>query len=77
MRLVSTEPDTFRPVIFFSLRLGPVRLLGAAPPGIAAEASCPSLERAQVCCTNMDADTPDDDVWAMFEVVQRYRRCGG
>ena len=66
---------------FFSLRLSPVRMLGVAPAEIAADTerllrNCPSLASAGVCCINMDADTPDDNVWAMFEVVQRYRRYG-
>jgi len=34
------------------------------------------LERAGVCCINMDYGTPDDNIFAVFEVVQRYRRYG-
>jgi hypothetical protein len=69
------------PDAFFSLRLSPVRMLSATPDAIAADAeqllqSCPRLERAGVCCINLDADTPDENVWALFAVVQRYRRFG-
>ncbi len=34
------------------------------------------LEQAGVCCINMDYGTPDDNLFAMFEVVERYRRYG-
>lgn len=41
-------------------------LLGAGP-----------LEKVGICCINMDYDTPDDNIFAMFDVIQRYRRYGG
>jgi hypothetical protein len=34
------------------------------------------LEQVGVCCINMDYGTPDDNIFAMFEVVQRYRTYG-
>jgi hypothetical protein len=34
------------------------------------------LERIGVCCINMDAGTPDENIFAMFEVVERYRKYG-
>lgn len=34
------------------------------------------LEQAGVCCINMDYGTPDDNLFAMFGVVERYRRYG-
>ncbi|NIN65143.1 MAG: hypothetical protein GTO63_10675 [Anaerolineae bacterium] len=34
------------------------------------------LEQAGVCCINMDYGTPDDNIFAMFEMVERYRRYG-
>jgi uroporphyrinogen-III decarboxylase len=69
------------PEAFFSLRLSPVRMLSEKPDAIAADVerllrSCSHLERAGVCCINLDAETPDENVWAMFGVVQRYRRYG-
>ncbi len=69
------------PEAFFSLRLNPGRMLKSTPAEVAADTelllrSGTPLERAGVCCINMDADTPDENVWAMFAVVQRYRRYG-
>ena len=69
------------PEAFFSLRLNPGRLLSATPAEVADDAeqllrSGAPLERTGLCCINMDADTPDENVWALFSVVQRYRRQG-
>lgn len=35
-----------------------------------------SLEQVRLYCINMDFGTPDDNMWAMFEVVRCFRRCG-
>jgi hypothetical protein len=69
------------PDAFFNLRLNPVRLLQCMPQEIADDTeklllSAGPLEQAGVCCINMDYGTPDDNIRAMFEVVQRYRRFG-
>ena len=69
------------PDAFFSLRLNPGRMLAGTPDEAAADAerllrSGAPLERAGLCCINMDAGTPDDNVWAVLAVVQRYRRYG-
>jgi hypothetical protein len=69
------------PDAFFSLRLSPVRMLQCTPQEIAEDTeklllAADPLEHAGVCCINMDHGTPDDNVYAMFEVVQRYRRYG-
>jgi len=69
------------PDAFLNLRLSPVRMLRSTPQEIADDteklllASGP-LEQAGVCCINMDAGTPDDNLYAMFQVIQRYRRYG-
>lgn len=34
------------------------------------------LDRVGVCCINMDAGTPDENIFAMFEVIERYRKYG-
>jgi hypothetical protein len=34
------------------------------------------LELASVCCINIDDGTPDENVWAMYEAVERYRQYG-
>ena len=70
------------PHAFFSLRLSPVRMLQCTPQEIANDTerlllSANPLAQAGVCCINMDHGTPDDNIWAMLEVVERYRRHGG
>jgi hypothetical protein len=70
------------PDAFFSLRLSPVRMLQCRPGEIAADTeqllrAAGPLEQAGVCCINVDYGTPDDNIFAMAGVVQRYRRCGG
>jgi uroporphyrinogen-III decarboxylase len=69
------------PDAFFNLRLNPVRMLERTPQEIAEDTeqlllAAGPLEQAGVCCINMDHGTPDDNIFAMFEVVQRYRRYG-
>ena len=70
------------PDVFLSLRLNPVRMLQATPQEIAADTEnllkeAGSLENVGVCCINMDYETPDDNIFAMFEVVEKYRQVGG
>jgi uroporphyrinogen-III decarboxylase len=69
------------PDAFFNLRLNPVRMLQCTPQEIAEDTeklllAAGALEQAGVCCINMDYGTPDENIFAMFEVVQRYRRYG-
>jgi hypothetical protein len=69
------------PEAVFSLRLSPVRVSRETPAEVRADvegllAAAGPLERAAICCINLDADTPDDNVRAIFEVAQRYRRYG-
>lgn len=69
-------PDTF-----LNLRLNPVRMLNCTPQEIAADTewllrAAGPLDRVGVCCINMDAGTPDDNIFAMYDVVQRYRDYG-
>jgi hypothetical protein len=69
------------PDAFFSLRLSPVRMLQCSPREIAADTealllAAGPLEQAGICCINMDHGTPDDNLFSMFEVVQRYRSYG-
>ncbi len=69
------------PNAFFNLRLSPIRMLNCTPNEIAADTemlltSAGPLEKAGVCCINMDYGTPDDNIFAMYEVVERYRRYG-
>ena len=69
-------PDTF-----LNLRLSPIRMLQCTPAEMAADAekllqAAGPLDRAGLCCINMDHGTPDDNVFAVYEVVERYRRYG-
>lgn len=67
------------PNTFFNLRLSPVRMLTCTPEEIAADAEsllsvAGPLELAGVCCINMDYGTPDENLFAMYEVVEKYRQ---
>jgi uroporphyrinogen-III decarboxylase len=66
------------PDAFLNLRLNPVRMLQEGPQAIASDTeallkAAGSFENVGVCCINMDYGTPDDNIFAMFEVVQRFR----
>jgi uroporphyrinogen-III decarboxylase len=67
------------PEAFFNLRLSPVRMLTCSAQEIAADTeallrTAGPLELAGVCCINMDYGTPEDNIFAMYEVVEKYRR---
>jgi uroporphyrinogen-III decarboxylase len=67
------------PGVFLNLRLNPVRMLQASPHEIAADLeglleAAGTLETVGVCCINMDYGTPDDNIFAMHEVVEQFRR---
>jgi len=69
------------PEAFLSLRLNPVRMLTCTPQEIAEDtenllSAAGPLAQTGICCINMDAGTPDDNIFAMFDVIQRYRRYG-
>jgi uroporphyrinogen-III decarboxylase len=66
------------PRTFFNLRLSPVRMLTCTSKEIAADTeglleSVGPLDLAGVCCINMDYGTPDENLFAMYEVVEKYR----
>jgi uroporphyrinogen-III decarboxylase len=66
------------PDVFLNLRLNPVRMLRARPQEIAADTealllAAGPLENVGVCCINMDYGTPDENIFAAYEVVQHYR----
>ena len=69
------------PNAIFSLRLSPVRLAVQTSAEVKADVeallrSSGPLERAALCCINMDDRTPDESVRAIFEAVKPYRRYG-
>ncbi len=66
------------PDAFLNLRLSPVRMLNCSAAEIAADTesllqAAGSHEQVGVCCINMDYGTPDENIMAMVEVVERYR----
>jgi len=67
------------PEAFFSLRLSPVRLRSQTPDEVRADAAQlldqgGPIDKLALCCVAIDADTPDDNVRAIFEVATRYRQ---
>ncbi len=69
------------PDAFLNLRLSPIRMLQCTPAEMAADAekllrAAGPLDQAGLCCINMDYGTPDDNIFAVYEVVERYRRYG-
>jgi len=72
---------TALPQAIFSLRLSPVRVSTLTPAEVAADVegllrAAGPLERAALCCINMDDKTPDENVRAIFQAAGRYRRYG-
>jgi uroporphyrinogen-III decarboxylase len=66
------------PDAYFSLRLSPVRLRIQTPEEVQADvewllAQAGPLDKAALCCVSIDADTPDENVRAIFEAARRYR----
>ena len=69
------------PETFLNLRLSPIRMLRCTPQEIKLDTemllqAAGAPERCGICCINMDYGTPDDNIFAMFEVMERYRRTG-
>ncbi len=65
----------------FSLRLSPVRVATLSPAEVSADVegllrAAGPLERAAICCINLDDTTPDENVRTIFETVERYRKYG-
>jgi hypothetical protein len=66
------------PHAIFSLRLSPVRVATLSPAEVAADVAsllraAGPLERAVLCCVNLDATTPDENVRAIFGAARTYR----
>ena len=66
------------PDVFLNLRLSPVRMLTCTPQEIARDTedllrAAGPLDLAGVCCINMDYGTPDENLFTMFEVIERFR----
>ena len=72
---------TALPNAVFSLRLNPIRIASLSRPEVVDDVegllrAAGPLERAAVCCINMDDKTPDENVRAIFQTVERYRQYG-
>lgn len=66
------------PHAIFSLRLSPVRVATLSPEQVVADvtgllAAAGPLERAVLCCVNLDANTPDENVRAIFQAAAMHR----
>ncbi len=66
------------PDAFFSLRLSPVRLKTATVEDVRNDLNhlldrVGPLDRAAVCCVNIDCGTPDENVREIFRVVEQRR----
>ena len=69
------------PDVFLNVRLSPIRMLQCTPQEISEDTeklirAAGPLEKVGVCCINLDHGTPDGNLFAMFEVIQRYRNYG-
>jgi hypothetical protein len=69
------------PKTFLNLRLNPVRMLNCTPDEIEVDTEnllkdAVPLEYVGVCCINMDYGTPDENIFAVSQVVERYRAYG-
>lgn len=67
------------PDVFLNLRLSPIRMLQCTPQEIAADTEnllrvAGPLDKVGLCCINLDYGTPDENLAAMYDVVERYRR---
>lgn len=70
------------PEAFLNLRLSPIRLLHCTPEEAAADAeyllcSIGPLDNTGICCINMDYGTPDENIIAICETVEKYRKVAG
>lgn len=69
------------PNTFLNLRLSPIRMLQATPQEMAADAdallrAAGRLDKTGVCCINMDYGTPEENIFAVYDVIERYRKNG-
>ena len=70
------------PEAFFNIRLSPVRIMTCTPEEVRDDLTmlldqAGDLSNVGICCINMDHGTPDENVAAIFETVEKYRAYGG
>jgi uroporphyrinogen-III decarboxylase len=66
------------PDAYFSLRLNPARVRTQSPSDVQADAErlvedAGPLDKLALCCVAMDAETPDENVRAIFKAAERCR----
>lgn len=69
------------PDAFFNVRLSPVKIKECTPNEVRRDienlfAQVGDLSKVGLCCINMDHDTPDETVAAIFETAEKYRKMG-
>ncbi len=69
------------PDAFFNIRLSPVNIKECTPDKTKADietlfSQVDDLSNVGLCCINMDYGTPDENVMAIFETVEKYRKMG-
>lgn len=66
------------PDAFFNIRLSPVKIKECSPAEVASDIEmllkdAGDFSKIGLCCINMDYGTPDENVAAIFETVEKYR----
>ena len=69
------------PDAFFNIRLSPVKIKECTPQEVKNDIErlfnqIKDLNKVGLCCINMDYGTPDENVAAIFETVEKYRKMG-
>lgn len=69
------------PNAFFNIRLSPVKIQKCSPREVREDLTrlldqAGDLSQVGICCINMEADTPDENVRTIFEVAEEYRARG-
>lgn len=69
------------PDAFFNIRLSPVKIKECTAQEVERDIAnlfkhVGKLNNVGICCINMDYGTPDENVAAIFETLQKYRKIG-
>lgn len=70
------------PDAFFNIRLSPVKIMNCTADEVERDLvglleNAGDLSNVGICCINMDAGTPIENIRKIFEVAERYRSYGG
>ena len=66
---------------FFNIRLSPVKIKDCTPDEVKSDieklfSKVDALSNTGLCCINMDYGTPDENVAAIFETAEKYKKIG-